>query len=74
MSISTIQIQLSVLVQYKVEIIIISLKINLFSWWYSWKIVGIKQQSLTLKRKERAEIISLNNIYFEKTSTYNLQT
>ena len=31
MSISTIEIQLSVLVQYKAEIIIISLKINLFS-------------------------------------------
>ena len=35
---STIKIQLSVLVQNKVNLIIISLKINLFSPWYSWKI------------------------------------
>ena len=35
---STIKIQLSVLVKNKVDLIIISLKINLFSPWYSWKI------------------------------------
>ena len=36
---STINIQLSVLVQYKADlIIIISLKIDLLSPWYSWKI------------------------------------
>jgi hypothetical protein len=34
---STIKIQLSVLVEYKADLII-SLKINLFSPWYSWKI------------------------------------
>jgi len=34
---STIQIQLSLLVQNKVDLIIISSKINLFSSWYSWK-------------------------------------
>jgi hypothetical protein len=41
---STIKIQLSVLVYYKVDLIIISLKINLFSPWYIvyiWKIVEL---------------------------------
>ena len=40
---STIKIQLSVLVytQYKADFIIISLKINLISPWYSWKIAEI---------------------------------
>ena len=36
---STIKIQLSVLVWYKTDLIIISLKINLFLAWYSWKIL-----------------------------------
>jgi hypothetical protein len=46
---STIKIQLSMLVEYKADLIIISLKINKFSPWYSWKICGIgdKQQSIT---------------------------
>ena len=35
---STINIQLIVLVLYKADLIIISLKINLFSPWYSWTI------------------------------------
>ena len=35
---STMKIQLGVLVKYKADLIIISLKINLFSPWYSWKI------------------------------------
>ena len=34
---STIKIQFSVLVMYKADIIIISLKINLFSPWYGWQ-------------------------------------
>ena len=38
---STIKIQLSVLVQYNADLIIISLKINLFSPWYSWKIAEL---------------------------------
>jgi hypothetical protein len=39
---STIKIQLSVLVWYKADLIIISLKINnLFSPWYSWKIAEL---------------------------------
>ena len=38
---STIKIQLRVLVYYRVDLIIISLKINLFSPWYSWKIVNL---------------------------------
>ena len=38
---STTKIQLSVLVKYKVDPIIISLKINLFSPWYSWKIAEL---------------------------------
>jgi hypothetical protein len=40
---TTIKIQLSVLVytQYKADFIIISLKINLISPWYSWKIAEI---------------------------------
>ena len=46
---STITIQLSVLVYQKADLFIISLKINLFSPWYSWKKcwVGVKQQSLS---------------------------
>jgi hypothetical protein len=38
LSTSTIKIQLSVLVLYKGDLIIISLEINLFSPWYSWQI------------------------------------
>jgi len=38
---TSIKIQLSVLVWYKVDLIIISLKINLFSSWYSWKIAEL---------------------------------
>ena len=38
---STLKIQLSVLVQNKANLIIISLKINLFSPWYSWKIAEL---------------------------------
>ena len=38
---STIKIQLSVLVWYKVDLIIILLKINLFSPWYSWEIAEL---------------------------------
>jgi hypothetical protein len=38
---STIKIQLSVLIWYKADLIIISLKINLFSPWYSWKIAEL---------------------------------
>ena len=38
---STMKIQLGMLVLYKVDLIIISLKINLFSPWYSWKIVEL---------------------------------
>ena len=39
--VSTIKIQLSVLVWNKANLIIISLKINLFSSWYSWKIAEL---------------------------------
>ena len=38
---STMKIQLGMLVLYKVDLIIISLKINLFAPWYSWKIVEL---------------------------------
>jgi hypothetical protein len=38
LSTSTIKIQLSVLVLYKGDLIVISLEINLFSPWYSWQI------------------------------------
>ena len=34
------KIQLSMLVQYKADIYIISLKSNLFSSWYGWKIAA----------------------------------
>ena len=47
---STIKIQLSMLVEYKADLIIISLKINKFSPWYSWKIAELainNNQSLT---------------------------
>jgi hypothetical protein len=38
---STIKIQLSMLVENKEELIIISLQINLFSPWYSWNIAEL---------------------------------
>ena len=38
---STKKIQLNMLVSYKVDLIIISFKINLFSAWYGWKIDGL---------------------------------
>ena len=47
---STITIQLSALFKYKADLIIISLKINLHSPWYSWKIDELvlnKNHSLT---------------------------
>ena len=47
---STIQIQLSVLVKNKADLIVITLKINLFSPWYSQKIAELalnNNQSLT---------------------------
>jgi type III secretory pathway component EscS len=50
---TTIKIQLGVLVYYNVDLIIISLKINLFSSWYSWKIAELalnNNHSLTPKR------------------------
>jgi hypothetical protein len=34
-------VQLNMLVSYKVDLIIISFKINLFSAWYGWKIDGL---------------------------------
>ena len=40
-SASTIKIKLIVSVGYKTDLIIISLKINLFSPWYSWKIAEL---------------------------------
>ena len=53
---STIKSQLGVLVRYKVNVIIILLKINLFLTWCSWKIVELalnNNHSLTLViRKE----------------------
>ena len=42
---STININLSIIVWYKADIVIILLKIKLFTPWFSWG--GIKQQSLT---------------------------
>jgi hypothetical protein len=38
---STVKIQLGVLVWYKVDLIIMSLNINLFLPWYSWKIAEL---------------------------------
>jgi hypothetical protein len=48
---SIMKIQRSVLVQYKADLIIISLKINLLSPWYSWKIAELalnNNHSITL--------------------------
>ena len=39
--VGTMKIHLSVLVQYKMDLIIISLQINLFPLWYSWKIAEL---------------------------------
>jgi hypothetical protein len=44
---STIKIQLSMLVLNKADLIIISLKINLFSPWYSWKIAELVFTTIT---------------------------
>ena len=38
---STVKIQLNMLFKYKVDLIIISLKINLFSSWHRWKIAEL---------------------------------
>jgi hypothetical protein len=38
---STVKSQLSMLIWYKADLIIISLKINLFFSWYSWKIAEL---------------------------------
>ena len=43
---STKKIQLNMLVSYKVDLIIISFKINLFSAWYGWKIDGLALNTL----------------------------
>ena len=45
---STINIQLSVLVLYIADLIIISLKINLLSPWYSWKIAELALHYISL--------------------------
>jgi hypothetical protein len=50
---STIKVQLRLLVQYKEDLVIISLKINLFSPWYSWKIAWLalkNNHSLTFQK------------------------
>ena len=52
---STIKIQLCVLVMYRVDIIIISLKIKLFLPWYSWTIAELSfsnDHSLTIYKRE----------------------
>jgi hypothetical protein len=70
---STIKIQLSMLVKYKADLII-SLKINLFSLWYSWKIAELvlnNNHSLTpLKTDWRENIFRFycyigNNFIFD---------
>jgi hypothetical protein len=43
--VGSIKIQLSALVYYKVDLIIISLKINLSSPWYSWQIAELSLNS-----------------------------
>jgi hypothetical protein len=58
---SSIKIQLSVLVWNKADFIIISLKINLFTPWYSWTIT----HSLTHKRFCGVSIIWYVCIYFK---------
>jgi hypothetical protein len=47
---STVNIQLSVFVYYKADVIIISLKINLYSPWYSWKIAELTLSYISLTR------------------------
>jgi hypothetical protein len=54
------------MVQYKADLIIISLKINLFLPWYSWKI-GVKQQSLTLFWNVTCQLI----FFFESQIIYD---
>jgi hypothetical protein len=44
---STIKKQLSMLFLYKVNLIIISLQINLFSPWYRWKIAEVALKTIT---------------------------
>jgi hypothetical protein len=62
--VSTIKIQLSMLVKYKADLIIISLKINLFLPWYSWKITELalnNNLSLT-NRRYPTPIFNLNGV------------
>ena len=68
---STIKIQLSMLIQYKVDLIIISLKINLISPWYSWKIT--EQQSLTQDHMWRSMLNILDvKLFQSKHSKVNV--
>ena len=72
MSICGLLFQLSVLVQYKVELIIISFKINLFLPWYSW--IGAKQQSLTWKQYQAFLLLGeANKINIEFISVLPLE-
>jgi hypothetical protein len=61
---STIKVQLRLLVQYKENLVIISLKINLFSPWYSWKIAGLalkNNHSLTFQKHCWGIIVQKHN-------------
>jgi hypothetical protein len=49
--ISTMKIQLSVFIYYKADLIIISLKINLFLPWYGWKIAQLVLNTHTHSNK-----------------------
>ena len=62
---SIINIQLSLLVKYKADSIIVSLKINLFSLWYSWQIA-----ELALNNNHSLKLNSYWSIFY---TTYLIQ-
>ena len=71
-SASTIKPQLSVLVYYKADLIIISLKINLFSPWYSWIIAKLAlSNNHSLTHLNRHKIVA-DFFFFWYTSKHHL--
>ena len=77
---STIKIQLSVLVQYKADLIIILLKINLFSLWYNWKIAELalnNNHSLAMSSGDKVNMqvrVTFPSIIMVTVLTYETST
>ena len=65
---STMKIQLGVLVWNKADIIIISLKMNLFSPWYSWKIAELALSNNRSSHSTDQSSMSLLDLWVSKSS------